>query len=233
MKRMAGDDCKDKPLSKQASSDRALYRTGFDSVDEYMTFYSKSVSAGARSLSNFSSHNIAIDYSFIGCSAVCQYPTGEHAFQGGKFQILGSLAGKGSERQEELLAHASTFEGDSVQVCSLSTPAAAKKAGGKSGIRLTDSELALWECYTMILQEQICREKLKSADIRECLASTGDLYLVHFERATTWPRYGACVLTPEKSPFADGRRWMKGDNLLGIMWMELRKELLQEADDIK
>jgi predicted NAD-dependent protein-ADP-ribosyltransferase YbiA (DUF1768 family) len=228
MKRKTADDSKDKPLSKQASSDRAFYKTGFDSADEYTTFYSKSASAGARMLSNFSSHNITIDYGFIGLSAVCQYPTGEHAFQGGKFQILGSLAEKGSERQEELLAHASKFEGESARVCPLSTPEAAKKAGGKSGIRLTDSELALWGRYTMTLQEQICREKLKSADIRECLASTGDLYLVHFERATGWPRYGACVLTPEKSPFADGRRWMKGDNLLGVMWMELRNELLQE-----
>jgi predicted NAD-dependent protein-ADP-ribosyltransferase YbiA (DUF1768 family) len=229
MKRRGTRDIADSPLLKRANSDSVVFKKAFDSDDDVITFYSKSARVEARTLSNFSGHAVTIDYIFAGMSKVCIYPTGEHAFQGGKFMILGSHAETDSERQQELLRHASRFEGESTRPCMLKTPAAAKKAGGKGGIRLTDTELALWELHTMNLQEQICRQKLRYADVMEFLMCTGEKYLVHYERATGWPRYGACVLAPEKSPFADGRRWLKGDNLLGEMWMRLRKEL-QESD---
>lgn len=75
------------------------------------------------------------------------------------------------------------------------TPASAKKAGGKSGIRLTENELRYWHKCSMLLQEQICREKLHDNHLLQFLISTAPMYLVHNERATGWPHYGAVVLT--------------------------------------
>lgn len=198
----------------------------FDSDAEYMTFYSKSADVEARMLSNFSTHTVNIDYNFIGKNAVCRYPTGEHAFQGGKFRVLGLLLEGNVSRQTELFNHARLFEGNSLQTCSISSAAAAKAAGGKGGVRLHESEMAQWEHFSLVIQKQICDSKLEHEEVREYLLSTEDIYLVHNERATGWPRYGAMVLRPENSRFRDNKRWMKGDNVLGQMWMSAREELI-------
>jgi len=201
----------------------------FDSDAEFATFYSKSADVKARVLSNFSTHTVTIDYNFIGKNTDVSYPTGEHAFQGGKFRVLGRLLEGDLSRQNELFAHARLFEGNSLQSCSIKTAAAAKAAGGKGGVRLLESEMAQWEEYSLVIQKQICSSKLVYEDVREYLLSTEGVYLVHNERATGWPRYGAMLLKPENSPFRDGRRWMQGDNLLGDMWMTAREELIAQT----
>lgn len=215
------------PIAKKTSTESMKFTTFFKSEAEFTTFYSKSANACARSLSNFSPYSVYINFDtiFPGLHEMCIYPTGEHAFHGGKFKILGSILGSAGARQDELFAHSRLFEGENLNSCHYSTPAAAKKAGGKGGIRLSDAELANWDYYSMVVQEQICREKSKVSEIQQFLFSTGDKYLVHNERTTTWPRYGATILKPENSPFGDDHRWMKGDNLLGELWMKLRNEV--------
>eukprot|EP01032_Pedospumella_encystans_P020765 gene20765-23584_t len=159
---------------------------------------------------------------------IVTYPSGEHAFHGGKFKIISAQSEANHVRQAELLEYSRLFEGNTLKDCHFKSPADAKKAGGKSGIRLTENELRNWDAQSMLLQEQICRGKLKDPATLQFLLSTEDRYLVHFERATGWSRYGAVVLTAENSPYHDGLRWMKGDNLLGEMWMKLREELRTE-----
>ena len=201
------------------------FRTGFESEDQYLTFYSKSADINARQLSNFSDHSLCISYEFVGYKIKCMYPTGEHAFQGGKFMTLSLLLDESSSRREELQEYSKLFQGNSLRECELSTPGAAKSAGGRRGLPLSEDELVQWSHYSIIFQELICREKMKYNEILEYLLSTRDKYLVHFERATGWPRYGAMILKAENSPFGDGRRWVKGDNVLGETWMTLRSEL--------
>lgn len=195
-----------------------------------MTFYSKSANVHARLLSNFSTNAICIDFSCL-CGEhmdIATYPSGEHAFHGGKFKIISAQPGVCGARQAELLEYSRLFEGNKLKDCHFKSSADAKKAGGKSGIRLTEGELRNWDAQSILLQEQICREKLKDPATLQFLLSTEDQYLVHFERATGWPRYGAMVLAAENSAYNDGLRWMKGDNLLGEMWMKLREELCAE-----
>ena len=203
------------------------FKKCFLSDSEFLTFYSKSANPGAQSLSNFCTCAVTINFSTFGLDSSCTYPTGEHAFHGGKFKILGLLSELESKRKEELLEHAIQFEGDSLKSCKIKSAALAKRSGGKGGLRLTEYELARWGHLSMELQEQICRDKICNSPIREYLLSTNETYLVHHERATSWPRYGATVLKKENSPYQDSCRWMKGDNLLGLIWMRIREEIKQ------
>lgn len=206
------------------------YATSFAAEDPYIAFYSKSSDERARNLSNFSSHQICIDFKALHPDAAeadnaVVYPTGEHAFHGAKFRLL-SLHTASTARKEELHQYSCQFEGSTLRNCIMRTASAAKSAGGKNGLRLSPEELAMWERASMVVQEQICRWKIKDEGLKDYLLSTGSTYLVHFERATGWPRYGATILYAENSPFDDGRRWMKGDNCLGLLWMKLRDELV-------
>lgn len=206
------------------------FTTSFAATEPYISFYSKSGDTDARLLSNFSTHRIDLDFGAIHPAAVgdvAVYPTGEHAFQGAKFRFLIHTC-LTEARKQELHHYSCLFEGTALSSCHLRTAAAAKKAGGRNGLSLSVEELAQWEQVTMVVQEQICRCKLQDNGIRAYLISTGLSYLVHNERAVGWPRYGATVLQAANSPFKDGRRWMKGDNYLGLMWMKLREEIAAE-----
>lgn len=194
---------------------------------EFATFYSKSANADMRLLSNFASGPpITIDFAGIksmpATAGSGSFRTGEHAFQGGKYRIL-ALCCEDAGRAQQMMAHAHTFEEGT---STYATAAEAKRAGGKrGGVCLTEREMRHWGQLCMELQEEICRAKL-AADPRVAgaLRATGDKYLVHHERATGgWPRYGGSVASKAD---ADGLRWMKGDNLLGEMWMYLRDVVL-------
>lgn len=203
------------------------FKQSFVSEDEFITFFSKSKDIRARRLSNFYSGMVVYlnyDRIFPEMGDFCTYPTGEHAFQGAKFKIIGHLTLEVG-RKAALLAHSINFES---RACKYPTATEAKLAGGKgkSSIRLTDQELAAWEPYSMIVQMHICESKLDQPGIIDYLLDTRDKYLVHHERAIKWPRYGASVLSAANSPFHDGLRWMKGDNLLGIAWMQIRATIL-------
>jgi len=200
----------------------------FSSEKEYVMFYSKSADVNSRLLSNFSPNTICIDFAYLGVPhrSIATYPSGEHAFHGGKFKILSAQSTVSSARQEELLDHSRRFEGATLKDCHYTSAADAKYGGGRGGVQLTETELREWNICSMLLQEQICREKLKEPEILEYLLSTDGKYLVHHEQAPGWPRYGAVVLSAEDSPYNDGMRWMQGDNLLGEMWMTLREEIL-------
>lgn len=202
------------------------FKRSFVTDDEFITFFSKSKDVRARMLSNFDigTRGMVVymnyDRIFPEMGDFSSYPTGEHAFQGAKFKILGHLSSE-EGRKAALLAHSVNFESPT---CKYPTASEAKSAGGKGklSIRLTGQELATWESYCMIVQIHICESKLQQPEVRRFLVETKDKYLVHNERAIKWPRYGASVLSAANSPFQDGLRWMKGDNLLGIAWMQMR-----------
>jgi predicted NAD-dependent protein-ADP-ribosyltransferase YbiA (DUF1768 family) len=203
----------------------------FASASEYVTFYSRSANVDMRLLSNFATGAAPITIDFAAVKSMpsdagsATFATGEHAFQGGKYRIL-ALCSEDPGRAEQMMAHARTFE---MPTNVYATAAEAKRAGGKrGGVCLTERETQHWAHHLcMELQEQICRAKL-AADPRVAavLRGTGDTYLVHHERATGgWPRYGGSVASKADD---EGRRWMKGDNLLGEMWMYMRRAMVED-----
>lgn len=219
---------------KEQPKEQQHPRRRFASESEFVTFYSKSANKDMRLLSNFAAgpHPIAIDFTRIKSmpsnAGSASFQTGEHAFQGGKYRILALCCSDGDPgRAAQLMAHAQTFEAEGG--C-YPTAVDAKRAGGKNGgVRLTEQEMEHWGHLCMELQEEICRAKLATDPrVAAVLRATGDKYLVHHERTTTrgWPRYGASVGKAD----ADGFRSMKGDNLLGQMWMTMREEEAQEEE---
>jgi predicted NAD-dependent protein-ADP-ribosyltransferase YbiA (DUF1768 family) len=149
------------------------------------------------------------------------YKSSEHAFHSAKYLVNGLYnTSLPADRREEFVQYAATFEINGPYTTALE----AKKAGGKKGIVMTDSEIAFWHTYTERVQEDLCRQKLaKLPKIKEYLQNETK-YLVH-QSLGDWPLYGGAVMAPEKSPFGDNRRWLKGDNKLGKIWMKLRSEL--------
>lgn len=215
-------------------------RRRFASESEFVTFYSKSANKDMRLLSNFAAgpHPIAIDFTRIKSmpsnAGSASFQTGEHAFQGGKYRILALCCSSSGDpgRAAQLMAHAQTFEAAAEGGGGGCYPTAvdAKRAGGKNGgVRLTEQEMEHWGHLCMELQEEICRAKLATDPrVAAVLRATGDKYLLHHERSTRgWPRYGASVGKAD----ADGFRPMKGDNLLGQMWMTVREEEAQEDEE--
>eukprot|EP00928_Gymnodinium_smaydae_P091244 TRINITY_DN74946_c0_g1_i3.p1 TRINITY_DN74946_c0_g1~~TRINITY_DN74946_c0_g1_i3.p1 ORF type:complete len:154 (-),score=38.08 TRINITY_DN74946_c0_g1_i3:204-665(-) len=109
---------------------------------------------------------------------------------------------------------------------------AAKRAGGKRGLALNDSELKGWTEAAEALQLQICRAKVAAAaspEAREALLSTKDAYLLHQEnRAKPSTPWGGRI--PDlKRKLAAGESVLPteviGQNRLGHIWMKVRDEL--------
>lgn len=174
------------------------YTVSLGSKAEYISFNSKSADLRARYLSNFIGCQITIPFH---TGENLTFPTAEHAFQASKFYLNGHYD------------YARTFTNINM------SSAEAKKAG--KGLRLNQQELQNWNDLVKQVQNYICWEKMKnSPGLKEYLISTKGLYLLHHEALGRWSQYGGVFL--EKSPFNDGRLWLKGDNLLGKIWMEIR-----------
>lgn len=190
--------------------------------DEYISFYSKSADPRARLLSNFIGGPVTISYGLLAIDSANQvtYATGEHAFQAAKFVVVANKSPR--SRHRELTQYADMFE---ISKGEFPTALDAKR-GGKA-FRLTSEELELWHQHTLEVQKQICQSKLEqSADLREFLVSSNEKYLLHFERSSGWSEYGGTFLSKDASPFRDGRCWLKGNNKLGCLWMDIRAALL-------
>lgn len=175
---------------------------------EYISFNSKSKDQRDQFFSNFIDGPVVINYS---TGKVLKYQTGEHAFQSAKFYLTGHCD------------YARNFVIINNNESIYKTPSEAKKAG--KALRLNQTELDYWSnsCFRYI-QYSICMYKINTIPgFKEYLISTKRKYLLHHEALGKWPIYGGVFL--EKSPFSDQLLWLKGDNLLGKMWMEIRNSL--------
>ena len=198
------------------------YETYVESSDDYISFNSKSKNIESRLLSNFdNSVPVVIDGRV--------YPTGEHAFQGCKFIESAQICDE-SERKDLLLRHATRFEGESLSSCLIKSAGDAQRAGKRNALPLTEDEVRNWSDKMLHIQYAICKEKVnKIPEVARYLLSSENKYLVHQERLTGWPLHGGGFLKPENSPFQDGRRWLKGNNVLGKVWMSIREEISQSS----
>lgn len=177
------------------------YTFSVASKSEYVSFNSKSSDPKARYLSNFIGCTITIPFH---TGEILTFPTAEHAFQASKFYLNGYYD------------YARKFTNTNMSSIE------AKKTG--KGLRLNQQELQQWNNLVKQVQTYICWEKIKnSPGLKEYLISTRGIYLLHLEALGKWSQYGGVFL--EKSPFNDGKLWLKGDNLLGKIWMEIRDTL--------
>lgn len=177
------------------------YTVSVSNKSEYITFNSKSADLKARYLSNFADCEIKITFP---TNEVLSFPTGEHAFQASKFYINGHHE------------YARTFTDRTMSALD------AKKNGKK--LKLSQNELQIWANSVKQLQYYICWFKVQNTPgLKEYLIETRGRYLLHLEALGKWSEYGGVFL--EKSQFNDGRLWLKGNNLLGQVWMQLRDTL--------
>lgn len=177
------------------------YSFCLNNKSEYVSFNSKSSDLKAQYLSNFIGCQITIPFH---TGEILTFPTSEHAFQASKFYLNG------------IHDYARIFTNNTMSASD------AKRAGKK--YRLNHEQLQLWAGLVKDVQIFICWEKIKnSPGLREYLISTKGLYLLHHEAFGTWSEYGGVFL--QNSPFNDGKLWLKGNNLLGLIWMGIRDTL--------
>lgn len=174
---------------------------------EYISFNSKSSDQRARYLSNFIGCEITIPFQ---TGEILTFPTAEHAFQASKFYLNGYYD------------YARTFTNKTM------SPVDAKKTG--KSLRLNEEQLKLWASLVKDVQIFICWEKIKNTpELKEYLISTDGFYLLHHEAFGKWSEYGGVFL--EKSPYGDNRLWLKGNNLLGVIWMGIRNNIISNNKD--
>lgn len=165
-----------------------------------------------RSLSNFWENEIVIQDERI-------YESGEHCFHGEKYIRLGLLCEK-EDRKKVLLEYGLTF----CKPSSYKTGAMAKKMGGKKGLLLSSEELLIWDTLRLGVQEEICMYKFKTDEnVQQDLLKSGNKTLIH-------PALRCSEDKVEKKSFWEGRVVLKdgklvilGQNMLGNIWMSLRK----------
>jgi predicted NAD-dependent protein-ADP-ribosyltransferase YbiA (DUF1768 family) len=165
-----------------------------------------------RSLSNFWEKEIVIQDERV-------YESGEHCFHGEKYIRLGLICEK-EDRKKVLSEYGLTFCNPS----SFKTGAMAKKMGGKKGLLLSSEELEKWDTLRLSVQEEICIYKLKTDEIvRQDLIKSENKTLIH-------PALRCSEDKVEKNSFWEGRAVLKdgklvilGQNMLGNLWMSLRK----------
>tara|TARA_Y100000389_G_C17356510_1_gene461393 strand:- start:421 stop:957 length:537 start_codon:yes stop_codon:yes gene_type:complete len=178
-------------------------------MTEYTRFFSKSGNIKVRSLSNFS--NLPVSINGIDCI------TGEHYFHCFKYILCSNLYSNSNKRKYELLDYSLKFIGDDTK---FKTPFEAKKNGGKSGLKLIESEIEYWNSISERIQNDICDYKIKHyEDVQNILVETKNTVLIHQDnRASSKTIWGARVKDNE----------IIGQNKLGKIWMKMRKSLYLE-----
>tara|TARA_Y100000389_G_C17422130_1_gene497347 strand:- start:1277 stop:1654 length:378 start_codon:yes stop_codon:yes gene_type:complete len=116
-------------------------------------------------------------------------------------------------RKIELALYASKFVGTEPKY---KTALDAKRAGGKKGKALDDSEIVQWNSLSMSSQHKICISRLSSSvELQNILKRTGSKYLLHQENRGQTPIWGGRI---DKNTGE-----LIGQNKLGIVWMTVRK----------
>lgn len=95
----------------------------------------------------------------------------------------------------------------------------------KKGLLLHSEELKLWETISIEVQDKICKWKFENCEeVRQDLLKSGNKILIHpamrcsqavLEKSRVWEGKGVVI---------DGKVVILGKNLLGKIWMELRRQ---------
>ena len=186
---------------------------------KYLKFNSKSKEG--KVLSNFADIEVKINGKL--------YITGEHAFHGQKYLVASEtyddeiLTKSDDERKEKLIKYSQLFEGKDTK---FKTALDAKRAGGKSGERLSDKEIKIWNSKKSDeIQDKICIYKYKSnKEVRDTLNKFRDHILIHQDnRANDKTPWGARVVNN------DGVDVIIGKNKLGKTWTKIYKNEMKET----
>jgi len=150
---------------------------------------------------------------------VYQYSSGEHAFHGEKYRRLA----KHSTRTAELLDYSKQF-----LRCNDGGMSAldAKRKGGKSGFKLTEAELKLWDKLSLDVQREISMWKVNNIpQVRQDLLNTGNRILVHSAMRTSEKEMAKKYWEGKAIVNEHGEIVVLGGNWLGKIWMETRAKL--------
>jgi hypothetical protein len=100
--------------------------------------------------------------------------------------------------------------------------AAVKRMGYKYGIKLTDAETALWQTACVDIQRKICEYKFDNYEIvRDDLFKSRGKLLVHPAMRCSDAKVLGKIWCG-RAKVVDGKVVVIGQNILGVLWMELR-----------
>jgi predicted NAD-dependent protein-ADP-ribosyltransferase YbiA (DUF1768 family) len=170
-----------------------------------------------RSLSNFWEKDVHI----MTDRETRVYESGEHCFHGEKYIRIGLLC-ENKDRKIELLDYGSTF----LKTSPYKTSAIAKKMGGKKGLLLNGIELDIWSNIGIDVQTEICKWKFDNyEEVRLDLLKSGNKILIHPALRCAENKLKNRIWEG-KGVVQDGKIVVLGKNMLGLIWMELRKGLI-------
>jgi predicted NAD-dependent protein-ADP-ribosyltransferase YbiA (DUF1768 family) len=184
--------------------------------DRVATFVFKK--AEFQSLSNFWPCLVTI----LDGEYVYQYSSGEHAFHGEKYRRLAKHSNDAT-RTVELLDYSKQF-----LRCNDGGMSAldAKRKGGKGGLRLTETELKLWDKLSLDVQREISMWKVNNIpQVRQDLLNTGNRILVHSAMRTSEKEMAKKYWEGKAIVNEHGEIVVLGGNWLGKIWMETRAKL--------
>merc|ERR1719203_2510622 len=101
-------------------------------------------------------------------------------------------------------------------------------------MKLSTFEMEDWRSGGEEIQLSICRNKVMRRDVRMCLLSTGEAYLLHQDnRAKADTPWGGKIPN-QKLKLAAGTPIVQadviGENKLGLTWMRVRQECRDSAE---
>jgi predicted NAD-dependent protein-ADP-ribosyltransferase YbiA (DUF1768 family) len=182
-------------------SDKKMLEEGvinfFDKKEEY------------KSLSNFSALEVVIGER--------NYESGEHAYHGEKYRLLGELC-EDEKRKKELIDYSEKF----VKPSLFGYGNEVKSKGGKKGLIINESERSIWFDIGINLQRKICKYKYDNyVVVRTDLIKSGTKLLVHPAMRCNEEKVKE-KLWEGRGIIVDGKIEIIGMNMLGKLWMELR-----------
>ena len=162
-----------------------------------------------QSLSNFSQLEAFVDG--------VEYDSGEHCIHGEKYRFLGNMCEE-IKRKELLLAYSEQF----IKGSTFGFGADVKRMGNKNGIKLTNVETALWQTACVDIQRQICKYKFDNyLVVRDDLCKSKGKLLVHPAMRCSDEKVLSKIWCG-RAKVVDGKVEIIGQNILGVLWMELR-----------
>lgn len=163
-----------------------------------------------KSLSNFWIGDVIVDD--------IVYESGEHCFHGEKYRRIGEIC-VDENRKKKLLDYSKKFMKPSLyKNCN-----DVKKSGGKKGLLLNDDELSDWSVIGVEVQTKICKWKFDTyEEVRNDLKKSEGKILIHPALRCSEEKVKN-RLWEGKGVVCDGKIKIIGRNMLGNLWMELRK----------
>ena len=170
-----------------------------------------------RSLSNFWECVVVLDGR--------EYESGEHAFHGEKYTLVGERA-EDLARRRVLLEYGRTF----LRPSQHKTGAVAKRMGGKRGLELSSAELHTWGALSLVVQFDICEWKSSRYEtVRDDLLRSAGKILIHPALRCSEAKL-ASRIWEGRAVERDGRIVVLGRNTLGRMWMQIRDDTGSEEN---